>query len=56
MSSLKNYYVEIIHRADDGFTVTVIGKIQVNPNELWYFIEYKPGRLGWVRSDLLTLE
>jgi len=46
----------ILYRADSGLIVAVIDYRQVNPDELWYFIEYQPGSFGWVRSDLLTLE
>jgi len=45
----------ILYQANDGLRVTVIDKRQLNPNELWYLVEYQPGERGWVRSDFLVL-
>ena len=46
----------ILHRGNNGDRVTIIYRRQLNPNELWYFVEYQPGKLGWVRSDLLIIK
>jgi len=43
-----------VYRANDGHSVTIIEKRQVN-NYLWYLVEYQSGQQGWVRSDLLTI-